>query len=182
MENYRFIDGFEDYMVSDKGTVISLKFGRKEMKQHSNGKRYIGVGLTKNGVTKRFLIHRLVAQAFIPNPESKKEVNHIDENKLNNKSDNLEWLSHCENIEFSLGIRKPSCEIIQKDIKNRVIAVWNSVDDLSLCGFSTTAVCHCLKNPDKVYKNFYWSRMIDNDCINNQHFIDMRKAKLFANT
>ena len=64
--------------------------------KHRDG--YLKIGLCKNGKVKYYLVHRLVAQAFIPNPQNKSEVNHIDEDKENNYVENLEWCTHIENM------------------------------------------------------------------------------------
>ena len=60
------------------------------------------VDLKKNGIRKNFKVHRLVAEAFIPNPNNYPEINHIDSNPLNNKVDNLEWCNHKYNIRYSI--------------------------------------------------------------------------------
>lgn len=106
--NYKSVSGYENsYIVYDNGTVESLdryvkvlsKYGKlhkhfikgRILKHVVNNKGYHTVNLTKNGIQKRYLVSRLVAQAFIPNPNNYPEVDHIDENKDNNYVDNLRW-------------------------------------------------------------------------------------------
>lgn len=106
--------GYEGlYQVSNLGRMKS--FHRRQVKLLNletdlNG--YIRCGLYKEGKTKHAFVHVLVAQAFIPNPEGKRQVNHIDGSKSNNRVENLEWLTPSENIAhaFDLGLRKSGCE------------------------------------------------------------------------
>ena len=99
MEHWKKIKGHEDYMVSDKGRVMSLKFGKQKIrKQRVDRDGYCRVDLSKNSIVKTWRTHSLVAEAFIPNPEGRQEVNHIDGNKSNNRLDNLEWCTRSENI------------------------------------------------------------------------------------
>ena len=85
------------YQVSNLGRVKRITTGRvlKPLK-HADG--YLMVKLSKNSIVYTKTVHRLVAEAFIPNPEHKSEINHIDENKTNNSLDNLEWMTRKENI------------------------------------------------------------------------------------
>lgn len=105
VEEWRDVKGHEGlYQISSTGKVKSLyrdmgKILTGEIIQ--KGKGYLRVELTQNKKVKRFLVHRLVAQAFILNPENKPEVNHIDGNTLNNNVSNLEWCTHRENIRHS---------------------------------------------------------------------------------
>ena len=95
---WKIISGFEDYMVSDKGSVYSLK--RKiEIKQYEN-KGYFGVYLYKLGERRFMLVHRIVAMAFIANPNNYPQINHIDENRGNNAVENLEWCSAKYNANY----------------------------------------------------------------------------------
>lgn len=94
---WRDVKGYEGlYMVSDSGIVKSCKTG-KEKSPFKNRRGYIRVQLWKNNVGRAFSVHRIVAEAFIPNPEGKPQVNHIDENKENNAAANLEWNTQIEN-------------------------------------------------------------------------------------
>jgi hypothetical protein len=106
MENWKVIEGFEAYEVSDLGRVRRAIKGRTVkaggiLKQYKTGSRtalasnkhYLRVVLCKNGKTKGILVHRLVAKEFIPNPKNLPQVNHKDGIKINNSVTNLEWRS-----------------------------------------------------------------------------------------
>lgn len=95
-EIWRNISGYENlYQISNLGRVKSIK--RNKIRKTGMSGKYKSVILHKNNKPKAFTIHRLVAIAFIENPENKEQVNHIDENKLNNNVDNLEWCTRSEN-------------------------------------------------------------------------------------
>lgn len=102
-ETWRDAPGYDGlYMVSDLGNVASLG-GRKGsepfkvLRQSYMGSGYRKVTLRKNGAHVNASVHRMVAMAFVPNPENKPFVNHIDGNKENNAASNLEWVNRSEN-------------------------------------------------------------------------------------
>lgn len=97
---YTKIQNFETYGVSKKGEVINLKTQRI-LKLVKTPHGYLSVGIIFGGKKRSFRVHRLVAQTFIPNPENKPQVNHIDGDKLNNDVSNLEWVTHTENIKHA---------------------------------------------------------------------------------
>lgn len=97
-EIWKDIEGYEGvYQVSNLGRVKRFETGRI-LKGVKNEYGYLLANLSKNNIRSTKRIHRLVAEAFIPNPQNKPEVNHIDENKLNNDITNLEWVTSKENL------------------------------------------------------------------------------------
>lgn len=114
-ELWKDIEGYEGlYQVSNLGRVKSLKRYSKNNKNNNdrilkpvlNTKGYLQLALCKNGVKYNKKLHRLVAQAFIPNPENKPQVNHIDEDKTNNIVSNLEWMTNKENRNHGTAIKR----------------------------------------------------------------------------
>lgn len=96
----RIFENCDDYWITDDGRVYSYKSGkRKELSQVgiSDGYRYKAVRLKMVDKSKFFYVHRLVAEAFIPNPNSLPQVNHKDRNPENNRVENLEWCTPSEN-------------------------------------------------------------------------------------
>lgn len=114
MEQWKEIEGFEGrYEVSDEGNVRSLLgIEPKLMKpgMHNSGYLYVILSVG-DGTSKNVLVHRLVAEAFVPNPENKPDVNHKDGNKQNPCAYNLEWVTKSENMyhAYSSGIRDKNC-------------------------------------------------------------------------
>lgn len=105
-EIWKDIEEYEGiYQVSNLGRVRSLdrldganhRLNGKVLKIRKNTHGYLDISLYKNSVSSNNTIHRLVAEAFIPNPENKPQVNHIDEDKTNNSLANLEWMTAKEN-------------------------------------------------------------------------------------
>lgn len=102
IEIFKDIEGYEDYQISNLGNVKSLRFGKEKiLKPVKDGKKYLCVVLYKQGKHKMCKVHRLVAQAFIPNPNNYQQVNHKDEDKTNNQVNNLEWCDCQYNIDYS---------------------------------------------------------------------------------
>lgn len=93
------------YAVSSDGMVWSRKTNRV-LKQHLTNAGYLAVDLSHDGVKKRHTVHRLVALAYVPNPNNLPVVNHLDSNKLNNEADNLEWTTVQNNTQHGADYRR----------------------------------------------------------------------------
>lgn len=109
-EIWRDIKGYEGlYQVSNFGRVVSYHYNKiRLMSIAPQSRGYETILLCKDGNRESLLVHRLVAAAFVPNPNNYNEVNHIDENKCNNNADNLEWVSHSENCNYGTRISRIS--------------------------------------------------------------------------
>ena len=91
----------DKYSINENGVIINDKT-RRVLKQKVNKRGYAYVTISINGKLKDISIHRAVAETFIPNPENKPQVNHIDGDKLNNNVNNLEWCSAKDNMKHAV--------------------------------------------------------------------------------
>ena len=110
MEIWKDIDRYEGlYQVSNFGRVKSIGYGKERvLKAGVNSRGYLNVVLFKDGKGKSFTVHRLVAIAFIPNPENKEQIDHIDTVRTNNRVSNLRWCTQEENQNNSLTKKRRS--------------------------------------------------------------------------
>ena len=126
MEIWKDIKGFEGlYMISNLGNIKSL-YTNKILKPKRDKDGYLHINLYKDKKQYTLKAHRLVAQAFIPNVNNYKEINHIDENKANNIVDNLEWCSHTYNNNYGNKKHSISKRVNQYDLNGNLIATYNS--------------------------------------------------------
>ena len=121
-EVWRDVEGYEGiYQVSDLGRVRSLKFGKvRVLRASKNGCGYLYIGLHKDRKIKTVRVHRLVAQAFIPNSdEGKNEINHINEDKTDNRASNLEWCDRSYNLAYNgLHHRRKHSQPVRDKVKD----------------------------------------------------------------
>ena len=164
-EIWKDIKGYEGlYQVSNLGRVKSLAktviycngkvyhYAEAILSQTVQKRGYLKVGLTKNGVFRNVFVHRLVANAFIPNHNNLPQVNHIDENTQNNRADNLEWCDCQYNVDYSLS--KPVC---QYDMQGKLVAVWKSIIEASrVTGIPDTNIGRCCKGRCQQVGGYVW--------------------------
>lgn len=194
MEIWRDIEGYEWlYQVSNLGNVKSLQFGPKSNHRTQNQPRmlkiaksstgYTHVQLYKEGKSSTISVHKLVAKAFVPNPLANPEVNHIDANRANNKAENLEWVTHKENLQHAvkLGNRKPPRKndaesriaddgtrrngsnkrsknpVLQYTPNGKFVKKWDNIAEIEkFYNCNRTGIANCLSGKNKTSFNFIW--------------------------
>lgn len=155
------VDNLEtNYYITEDGKCYNKKTGKYLKGQLSNS-GYLNFNLSLTPTNKkRFYAHRLVAQAYIENPENKKEVNHKDGNKLNNCVDNLEWVTGSENQQHAIeqGLRQFNT-VYQYDENLQLVNSYPSVAEAwRVTGVSKTRISQEVNAEQKVLtKGYYWS-------------------------
>lgn len=117
MIKQKVIESCPNYAITEDGKVWSFK-SNKFLKQKIDKYGYACVSLRRNGKNWTVTVHRLVAEAFIPNPDNKPTVNHKDENKLNNSVTNLEWMTVNENNNYGTHYQRVSESLIGREISD----------------------------------------------------------------
>lgn len=103
MENWRVVPDTNDKIyISDQGRIMSILRDERILKTSQDRKGYSRITITIDGEKRTYKVHRLVAQAFIPNPDNLPQVNHKDGNKGNNNVPNLEWISNADNAKHAI--------------------------------------------------------------------------------
>lgn len=175
------VKGYEcKYEVSNYGDVVSLNY-RQTGKRHplsiKTGKDgYLRVTLCKKCICKSILVHRLVAEAFIPNPENKPFVDHIDTDRKNNCVSNLKWCNRKENANNPITLKrmgdnlrnlkriyreqiskKRKIKVAQYTLDGKLVKVWDSAKDaeISLSIFNSD-ICNCCKGNRKTAGGYIW--------------------------
>lgn len=168
LEIWKDITNYEGlYQVSNTGKIKSFHNDEngKIINPHIS-RGYAFISLSKNGKRTHYLVHRLVANAFIPNPNGYKEINHIDENKLNNAINNLEWCTREYNMAYgSARIRQGiSCgnPVEQMVLDDTPIAKYCSVETAAkINNLDPSSIIKCCKGSRKHAGGYRW-RYISN--------------------
>lgn len=180
-EIWKDIAGFEGiYQVSNKGKVRSLDryvqcadsiryYKGRMMKQDKKKNGYLQVNLKRQKINKQFLVHRLVAVAFLPNPEGFAIVNHKDENKENNSVENLEWCTHTYNNLYGEGhrtrctnarsgaIQKLAKPVLQYSLDGVFVAEYFSATEAGRkTGFRQSGISECCNGNQKTAYGYVW--------------------------
>lgn len=177
-EYWKPVVGYEGlYMVSNWGRVKSLDrwvksrngsvrfYKGRILKPITGSNGYLFVNLCKDGKVKVFTVHRLVAEAFLPNPHNYPCVNHKDENKQNNNVSNLEWCTAQYNNTY--GTRneraaekttngKLSKTVLQYTLDGELIREWPSTMECERNGYQNTGISQCCLGKQKTHKGFIW--------------------------
>jgi len=180
MEIFKDIQGYEGcYQVSNYGRVENLsrlvpgklnsirEIAEKLLSPRYDGHHYYKVALHKDRARNNISIHRLVAVAFIPNPENKPFINHIDGNPLNNHADNLEWCTPSENVShaFRIGLQKarygtehPGARaVLQYTLSGELIRRYDYIRQAaSETSIREEAIAQCLRGNNKTSGGYKW--------------------------
>lgn len=185
-EIWKPVKGYEGfYEISTFGNIRSLdriiinSKGVKRMvkssipKSRKSNRGYLRIQLHKNGTSKEFSIHRLVAEAFIPNPNNLPCVNHKDENPLNNHVDNLEWCTYKYNSNYGTSrerlskSKRKNRPVLQLDLHGNVIKEFPTLIEVRDDGFLPSNVGDCCRGIGLSYKGFLWVFKKDKENIPN---------------
>lgn len=153
--------GFEEYyLVSDEGMVWSIRRHRL-LKPEIDRYGYEKVTLSVNGKCYYKTIHRLVAQAFVPNPHNKLTVNHINEDKTDNRAVNLEWLSMRDNLNHGshnkrVALTKSKLPVIQIFPDGSTLTYLGTKDASRKTGINRCCISKCCKNIRKTAGGYRW--------------------------
>lgn len=159
IEEWRDIEGFEGYQVSNYGQVKSLNYrctGKEQiLKQTTNKGGYKVIFLKK----KHCSVHRLVAQAFIPNPDGKSDVNHISGDKTDNTVFNLEWNTRQENVRHAFDNGLASNKYHEKKIIcHQNGEIYNSLKEAGeMLNIPSCGICSVLKGTQKTTHGYTFS-------------------------
>lgn len=169
----RIIDGLPKYCITTDGRVINSSGHEKAPDLRSDG--YHQVSLYNNGVRSTKRVHRLVAEAYIPNPENKPDINHKDGNKLNNDVSNLEWCTKSENMRhaYDTGLAKPHASYGmrghknpnggRKGIKVMITETGEIFDSIKDCANaidgSDRRICDCLNGKMCTHRGYHFKRI-----------------------
>lgn len=160
-EEWKDVKGYEGiYQVSNLGRIKSLK-NNKIRKNVKDKIGYERIMLSKNNKIKLHYIHRLVAEAFIPNPNNLPQVNHKDEIKSNNIANNLEWCTQEYNNIYGNRIKtvkeKLSKEIYQFDLNGKFIKKWDNINQIkSEMNINCCHIGDCCNNKRKKAYGYIW--------------------------
>ena len=172
-EIWKDIKGYEGlYQVSNKGTVKSLNYhqtGEERIKKPKiNRGGYLQVMLHRDGNRKTLLVHRLVLMTFAPiDNMSALQVNHKDEDKTNNKLENLEWCNSKYNNNYGTRTQRTEKPVVQLDRNsNEIVNVFNSAREAKRQGFNPGNITRCCKNKfnrpgNNIYKGYKWMYLSD---------------------
>jgi hypothetical protein len=170
-EIWKDVVGYEGYyQVSNLGRVKSLprvnsKYPETILKQWYIRKGYLQCQLSINNIRKAFYVHRLVAIAFIENPNNLPFINHKDEIKSNNVVYNLEWCTNIYNVNYGTGRIRARASLISKSrarpllqfsIDGKFIRQFKSLKEASLCGFPKSSISRCCNGLYPSAVGFKW--------------------------
>jgi hypothetical protein len=180
-EIWKPIDQFPNYNVSNLGNIKNIITNKPLKLNCKDG--YYGISLVNDKIRKTFKVHRLVALAFIENPENKSDVNHKDKNKLNNHVSNLEWMTRkennihrCKDLIITNNKNKPIYRIDKNS--DEILEKYNSIEDAAVWAFNNgltknthngrNAIGNCITGLSKISYGFKWILEPYDECLEGE--------------
>lgn len=180
-EIWKPIDQFPNYNVSNLGNIKNIVTNKPLKLNCKDG--YCNISLVNDEIKKTFKVHRLVALAFIENPENKSDVNHKDKNKLNNHILNLEWMTRkennihrCKDLIITTNKNKPICRIDKNT--DEILETYNSIEDAATWAFNNeltknthngrNAIGNCITGLSKISYGFKWILEPQVECLEGE--------------
>jgi hypothetical protein len=160
-EIWKDIEGYKGlYQISNLGNVKSFSKGKEHLLKPCPTGGYLSIGLWDGQKKQTVLIHRLVALAFIPNPNGYKEINHKDENKLNNNVDNLEWCTReynmCyKNARFHQGISH-GVAVKQILVDTQIATYYSAEFAAKVNNIDVSSILKCCNGKRKTAGGYMW--------------------------
>jgi len=161
MAEYRTIEGYDAYLASSDGEIINKETGHKLVGGIKNA-GYLSVMLTNSEGHKHFSVHRIIASAFCHKPEGANEVNHINGDKLDNRAENLEWVTRAENLRHAYetglmpnnAVPKP---VIAKNMDTGEEITFPSIYKAArFFNISQGNICMCCKGERPYANGYFW--------------------------
>lgn len=163
VSNHGRVRSLDRYVVANKNGGLKLLKGKIMKLTKAKGRNndgYLVVNLRKKGKNKVLGVHRLVAEAFVDNPNNYPIPNHKDGNKENNFSDNLEWTTYSQNNQHAIDmkLRNPrGISVVQYDLDMNFIKEYKSASDAArVTKLGRGSICHCLSGRRNSYAGFIW--------------------------
>ena len=188
LENFVDIKGYEGlYKINKSGEVLSVRSG-KALKAGKNTHGYMNVVLSKNGHSRTHKVNRLVALAFIPNPNNSPYINHKDEDKPNNSVENLEWCTPKYNLNYGTAIERRSKSIKESPLKKRkavlqlsltgnIVNEYRSTKDAAeLTGIDRRQISRAINHVGKQAQGYLWVLKDDYDITLNYGEIHKKES------
>lgn len=184
--NIRSVDRYVN-CHSKYGTPYKMfKKGQEISQNIYNG--YLQACTSENGKSRNFFVHRAVLESFIPNPDPEiyTDVNHKDENKSNNRLDNLEWTTHKENVNYGTAIERHAQKlrdkfipIVQLNLNGNITNVYyntKEIEDTKV--YKATRISYIVNKHEYIYKNYFWIRLDEYNSLSQENLTELINKKV----
>ena len=184
-EIWKTVEGYENYQVSNLGNVKCLNFHmtgkEKSLKLQKSKNGYLYVDLFLNSERNHKSVHRLVAETFLENPDNLPCVNHKDEDKTNNRVNNLEWCTHLYNNTYGTRTEKAAKKLFKPILCIETGFLFSSMHEASeKTGVYQSGISKCCSGKQKIAGGFHWKYATAEDILKNGSQYADKEVFLYA--